>query len=582
MSVLVRSCALAAVTLAIAASSASAAITPAVTEYGPGSITPNAALTGIAVGPDGNMYVSEFNSGTGHNRLARVTPDGTITELPPFANSSRGVQNLVTGPDGKMYLTEASADSIGIFDPANPGTIVEHPTPTTGSNPHEITVGPDGNIWFTEADDNRIGEFSTSDPATIHTFPSGGLGTVSPYGITSGPDGAIWFAERDGNAIGRLDPANPNSVQTFNTGISSTSRPRMIAVGPDGRLWFTQQGTNEIGAIDPVSHVIQEFPLTGTHVNPIGIARGPDGAMWFTEDEGGPSEEGQIGRITPDGTITEYPLTPRPSASFTGPWNIIQGPDGNMWWTEIEDERVGRITTPPVATTGALVAIGEASATVAGTVDGHAQPTSFHVEYGPTAAYGASTPEQALGTVTGAHAVAAALGGLTPSSIYHYRVVATNPTGTAAGADATLTTTPTAATPVAAPAVSGLRIGRRWRLGTKLPKFSRKVPTGTTIRFVLSEPARVKLRFSRRLPGRRKGHRCVAPKRAKGKRCTRSVSAGTISFSGHAGANRIRFQGRLSRHRKLKPGRYKLTLTATANGKTSKPRTATFTVLPRR
>jgi virginiamycin B lyase len=408
MSVLVRSVALAAVLSAFGAAVSHAAITPTVTEFGDGSITLNSAPTGIAVGPDGNMYISEFSSTNG-NRLARVAPDGTVTELPQFASPSVGVQNLVTGPDGKMYLTEASADSIGIFDPANPGTIVEHTTPTTGSNPHEITVGPDGNIWFTEADDNRIVEFSTADPATMHAFPSGGLGAVEPYGITSGPDGAIWFAERTGNAIGRLDPAAPNTVETFSTGISNLSRPRMIAAGPDGRLWFTQQGANAIGAIDPVSHVIQEFPITGTHVNPIGIARGPDGAMWFTENEGGDSEKGQIGRITPDGTITEYPLTPRDGESFSGPWNIIQGPDGNMWWTQIEDERVGRITTPPVATTGALTAVTETTATVAGTVNGHAQATSFHVDYGPTAAYGASTPEQSLGTITGSHAVAAAL-----------------------------------------------------------------------------------------------------------------------------------------------------------------------------
>jgi len=577
MGVLVRSVALAAVLSALGAAAGHAAITPTVTEFGDGSITLNSAPTGIAVGPDGNIYISEFNGSFG-NRLARVTPDGTVTELPQFASPSVGVQNLVTGPDGKMYLTEASADSIGIFDPANPDTIVQHTTPTTGSNPHEITVGPDGNIWFTEADDNRIVEFSTADPATMHAFPSGGLGAAEPYGITSGPDGAIWFAERTGNAIGRLDPANPNTVETFSTGISNLSRPRMIAVGPDGRLWFTQQGANAIGAIDPVSHVIQEFPLTGTHVNPIGIARGPDGAMWFTEDEGGDSEKGQIGRITPDGTITEYALTPRNGESFSGPWNIIQGPDGNMWWTQIEDERVGRITTPPVATTGALTAVNETSATVAGTVDGHAQATSFHVDYGPTVAYGASTPEQSLGTITGAHAVAAALGGLAPSTPYHYRVVATNPTGSAFGADATFTS----ATPLAAPAVSKLRIGKRWRLGSKLPKLSRKAPTGTRITFVLSEAAQVKLHFTRRLPGRRKGHRCVAPKRAKGKRCTRNISAGTLTISSHTGNNFVRFQGRLSRHKTLKPGRYKLALTAVANGKRSKPRTATFTVLPKK
>jgi hypothetical protein len=75
----------------------------------------------------------------------------------------------------------------------------------------------------------------------------------------------------------------------------------------------------------------------------------------------------------------------------------------------------------------------------------------------------------------------------------------------------------------------------------------------------------VKLRFVRQVRGRRSGKR-----------------AGTLSFSGHAGANSVRFQGRLSRRKALKPGRYKLIMTATAGGKTSRPRSATFTVLPRK
>jgi streptogramin lyase len=578
MSVLVRSAALAAVFLALAATASLAAITPTVTEFGEGSITNNAAATGIALGPDGNMYISEF--GSAGNRLAQVTPNGVVTELPQFSSPNIGVQNLVTGPGGKLYLTEWNVGKIGVFDLAAPTALDEHAVPSGGSSkPHEITVGPDGNIWFTEAQSNLIGMLSPSDPATIHEFPTGGLGaSAQPYGITTGPDGAVWFAERAGNSVDRLDPADPNSVQRFNTGLTASSQPRMLAVGPDGRVWFTEQGVSQIGAIDPVSHVIQEFPLPTASANPIGIARGPDGAMWFTENLGGDTQKGAVGRITPDGTITEYKLTPADSQSFTGVWNIIQGPDGNMWWTEIEDERVGRITTPPVATTGALTAVAETAATVAGTVDGHAQATSLHVDYGPTAAYGSSTPEQSLGAITGPHAVAATLSGLAPSTTYHYRVVATNPTGSAFGSDAAFTT----ASPLAAPAVSGLRIGKRWRLGSKLPKFSRKVPTGTTIRFVLSEAARVKLRFARQLPGRRAGRRCVAPRRAKGKRCTRSVDAGTLSLNAHSGNNFLRFQGRLSRRRTLKAGRYKLTLTATANGKTSKPRTATFTVLPKK
>ena len=45
------------------------------------------------------------------------------------------------------------------------------------------------------------------------------------------------------------------------------------------------------------------------------------------------------------------------------------------------------------------------------------------------------------------------------------------------------------------------------------------------------------------------------------------------------GTVRIRFDGRLSNHQRLAPGRYALTITATAHGKKSKPRTASFTIV---
>jgi streptogramin lyase len=83
--------------------------------------------------------------------------------------------------------------------------------------------------------------------------------------------------------------------------------------------------------------VITEFPLppTGNAV-PVRIAAGPDGAMWFTE-----SNSNKIGRITTAGKITEYPI---PTAAAT-PQGIAAGPDGNVWFIEATGRKVGRITT---------------------------------------------------------------------------------------------------------------------------------------------------------------------------------------------------------------------------------------------
>src|SRR5207244_3897674 len=64
-------------------------------------------------------------------------------------------------------------------------------------------------------------------------------------------------------------------------------------------------------------------------------ARGPDGNLWF----GDFTSQGGVVKITPGGTVTEYPRNLR-SGTFTA--GITAGPDGNLWFTESAGS--GRIT----------------------------------------------------------------------------------------------------------------------------------------------------------------------------------------------------------------------------------------------
>jgi uncharacterized repeat protein (TIGR01451 family) len=143
--------------------------------------------------------------------------------------------------------------------------------------------------------------------------------------------------------------------------------------------------------------------------------------------------------------------------------------------------------------------------------------------------------------------------------------------------------TATATVNVAALAVSNPKVNpATFRLGSLLPKFTRKPPVGTTISFTLSEPAKATLTFSQPKTGRKAGRRCKPLTRSNRRkpRCTIPNVRGTLSFVGHADTNKLRFQGRLSRTRKLKPGRYTLTVTATDSaGNRSRPRSTRFTIV---
>ncbi|MFL5843740.1 MAG: choice-of-anchor D domain-containing protein, partial [Solirubrobacteraceae bacterium] len=96
---------------------------------------------------------------------------------------------------------------------------------------------------------------------------------------------------------------------------------------------------------------------------------------------------------------------------------------------------------PPLVTTGAATKILPTGATVNGTVDPQASPTTAHFDFGTTTAYGSRTPEVSVGS-GGVVSVSAMLSKLKNKTTYHFRLVAHNAGGTTNGADATFFTPP--------------------------------------------------------------------------------------------------------------------------------------------
>jgi uncharacterized repeat protein (TIGR01451 family) len=147
-------------------------------------------------------------------------------------------------------------------------------------------------------------------------------------------------------------------------------------------------------------------------------------------------------------------------------------------------------------------------------------------------------------------------------------------TNTALAATTTLDTDAANNTAGASLTVTALAIGgahltpNRFRLGSLLAKLSRapahKTATGTKLAFTLPAPATVRLTFALATSGRKVAKSCAKRSRHNTNRahCTRYVAAGSFSVAGRGGVNNVRFQGRLSAHKTLKPGSYRITMTA--------------------
>ena len=94
----------------------------------------------------------------------------------------------------------------------------------------------------------------------------------------------------------------------------------------------------------------------------------------------------------------------------------------------------------PAVTTDAATSVTPTSARLNGTITPNGQATSWYFEYGTTAAYGTRTPVRNAGSGTGAVRVNESVTRLRTGVVYHYRLVATNASGSTAGRDRTFST----------------------------------------------------------------------------------------------------------------------------------------------
>ncbi|MGO9406419.1 MAG: hypothetical protein ACLP41_03885, partial [Acidimicrobiales bacterium] len=86
-------------------------------------------------------------------------------------------------------------------------------------------------------------------------------------------------------------------VTEFSSGLSAGAKPDTMALGPDGAMWFSEFGADRIGRVSQDGS-ITEYPTSGTGLTagaePSGIVAGPIGDIWFTE-----YGTGRLGAIDP-------------------------------------------------------------------------------------------------------------------------------------------------------------------------------------------------------------------------------------------------------------------------------------------
>jgi hypothetical protein len=210
--------------------------------------------------------------------------------------------------------------------------------------------------------------------------------------------------------------------------------------GPTG--WGTPDGPLELASAAPTvtTKPATSVTETGATLNGMVDPNGAETKYYFeygtTESYG--SKTAELSAGTGESSVEE-------SAALTG-LTLGTKYDFRIVATNVEGTSHGTNQTftpsakPSVETTPAT-SIGETEATLKGTVNPRGLETKYYFEYGTTESYGARTAEASAGSGTNNVEVSKVITGLTASTTYYFRIVATNGDGTTYSTNGKFSTT---------------------------------------------------------------------------------------------------------------------------------------------
>jgi YVTN family beta-propeller protein/VCBS repeat-containing protein len=277
---------------------------------------------GVAVGPDGKVYVTGFLGG-----LAVYDNNGVLQTSISAGDLPGTSYGITVGPDGTAYIANrgGSADSIVVVNPSNPMQIQQF----TGVTAPWGVVMSNGMIYVSSSDTQTLAEFdpATGNPVTgapaaashatlaaampatatstaIQASPSSATAAVAaststggytystislggtPTNVTLSANGARGFVVVGGQVkiidVGASTPAITNAVTVG-------SNPYMVAVNSFGsRAYVTNSGDGTVSIVEKGTSVSDTPKVTTVAVgsDPTGIALNSNGTRAYVANTG--------------------------------------------------------------------------------------------------------------------------------------------------------------------------------------------------------------------------------------------------------------------------------------------------------
>jgi DNA-binding beta-propeller fold protein YncE len=583
---------------------------------------------GMAISPNGQFLFVANRGGKGSVSAFTIAAGGALTqdECTKKKDCKTGSEpaGMATSPNGQfLYIANEGSNNVSVYSIGAEGKLAKvncEASCMTGEKPFAIAVATNSQfLYTTNLESNTVSAFKIGERGGLSPIECAGCQTGdAPTGIAVSPNGQfLYVANRSSNTISpfRIEATGALSpIECVEEHCKTESEPTGIAISPAGEfLYATNAESNtvstfQIGTEGQLSRVECTTGTCETGSDPVGVAVSPNGQFLYTANvesstispfsiglSGIPSplECIEAGCSTGSGrSFDALAITPDPGP--TAAFSDTLAPSGSASSfnasasTAPSEESVARYdwnfgdgtTAQNAGPTPSHVYSAPGTYTVTLTVTDNLGCSDVPIFTGQTASCGGlSAAQKSQQIVVPATATSPVPKLLFPVKLKPFTISLANPTKSEPKAQLTLLELSESA--------------KSWREGRALPHLAhisatkQKPPLGTTFSFEIGEPSNLRAPaivtfvFTKPASGRRVGKKCVAPSKSnKNKRhCTRTVTAATLKLTAATGLNKVRFEGVISKHKKLAPATYTLLASAAAFGIRSSTRTLHFTIL---
>jgi hypothetical protein len=223
--------------------------------------------SGIAIGPDGNLYVASSNT----NRILRFNGQ-TGAYMNVFATNAQIPVGITFGPGGDLYVASVNGLSVLRYDGltgASKGVFATTTAKLSGNPalsavwwPWDLTFRSNGSLYLSSFERRVVLEFDGTTGQYQGVFADGrtSSATERAAGITFGPDNNLYMAGYFGEVV-RFDGTNGANLGVFSDVVGD---PTNIRFGPGGDLYVALRNRGAILRVDgQTGNVLGDFTVGG-------------------------------------------------------------------------------------------------------------------------------------------------------------------------------------------------------------------------------------------------------------------------------------------------------------------------------